>query len=63
MDKTWVKCFLCVGIGEITQLIPGSDQTEVVTCPRCNGEKVEFTSIIEGTAEDARGMFGLSEPE
>ena len=55
MDKTWVKCLVCTGNGTLKDGFTGV----IKTCPRCDGEKVEFTSILEETAEDARKAFGL----
>jgi len=62
-DKTWKICILCQGNGEIKEKTVIGQPLNTITCPRCEGEKVEVISIIEATAEDARGMFGLSEPE
>lgn len=57
-DKIWIVCKLCAGNGTIKDAEFGQPE-EIITCPRCNGEKVEVTGVVEGTAEDARGVFGL----
>jgi hypothetical protein len=62
-NKTWMKCLLCTGNGDITiQATPG-DPGGTIVCSRCNGEKVEVVTAIASTEENARIMFGLEEGE